>query len=748
MLNSPSGQLSIFLLSIALCAWCFTASVHSQVDSNDGFPPTVRTESNMQWKVTGKVTGPGGIPIPGAKVYLSRGCVYRPIGSPGGSSYCDFSEPAKASVTGDYKIDVREKHRLMFVAPGFAPLNVPIPDGSGLDVQFEPGRTISGTILLTSGEPAVGVKVSPVQWLIPKPQSEIDKVPPQQAKNYREHYRNNSAGFTDFGASRAAITDNEGHFSIARLPTKYRVGFAAKIPGAKEEIVYVQAEQDSGNLDFESQILEENEFTYQTTSCAVLNIQATNAQTGQPSQIATVRVQPISDWMPTKPRIDGRSKSFNGSSVTLNMTAYPNGSIAYIEPKDTNLLGIQLELPPTNERDVIERKVEFQTGNRVQGKVVSEETGEPISGVRMRWRGLTEMKQIDEKGNYALINIVSDRDGKFAMAVPDVDGVVGVMGPVPGYSSVTNWNERELYEEIAPQLLDEFTRILRTGDQENADIEFRLRPSFRLEIDVVRDGQPVPNCVVKGERRRYGDWSSSGYSTDYISEVTDEQGHAVVDYWYDNSFLIAKSRHEATLDWEKQPFGARFTKSPYPTKLQAFTDDGFNQGVITVPLPEKDPESYVIPLTIELKDPPSVLGRIVDTNGNGIGDLELTASLGGSTFSAAQTWKTKTKPGGWFKMQGLSFGDIKWSLDPKLIMTKGGNGNIAIDTGSLDNGRVLEIPSIECLDLRKFANELPDIDLTKLSNEDAVAALEEYIQSYITKIPDGPKRIFLLILFR
>ena len=744
MLIAALKQRRILQLGIVLFAWFSTASVHSQVDSNDGFPPTVRTESNMQWKVSGKVTGPNSIPIPRAKVYLSRGCVYRPIGTTGGRSYRDFSEPVKIGVGGEYEIDVRENYRLLFVTPGFSPANVAVPDGSGLDIQLDRGRTIAGTILLPSGEPAVGVKVSPVQWLVPKPQSEIDKIAKDQVRFYRRGaLKNYIAGFTDFGESRAAITDNEGHFSIAQLPDKFRVGLAAKIPGGKEQIIYVRSKEDSGNLDFESQILEENEFTYQTSSCAVLQVIATDAATGQPASVAKIGIQPITGSGGAE--YLRYTESFSSPTAAMNMIAYPKGSTALVIPKDhVTLLCSQFELPPNQEREVIEKEVAFNRGKPIRGKVISADTGEPIKGVRIRWRTFPEMKEVDKNGNFPRMDIETDRDGIFEMAVPDIDCVIGVMGRVPGFSSVTNWNEQALYEKIAPDLLDVFTRRLRSGDLDDVELELRLPPCFRLDVNVVRDGHPVPNCIVKGQNREYSDWESNGWRNDSsFSKVADEQGHVVIDQWYDNSFQLAMARYEAALDPDNSSQHHEFTESPYPSTLQAFTDDGFNQGVIKVPLPDIVPDSYVIPLTIELMNPPSVLGRIVDTDGEGIGGLEVTASLGGSIFRASQIWKTKTKPDGWFKMAGLSFGEINWSLDRSRVVTKGGSrGKIQIDTTELQNSSLLKVPPVVCVNVTELSKELSSLDLDSLNNKDASVALKTYIQDYIDKVPDGPREYF------
>ncbi len=78
----------------------------------------------------------------------------------------------------------------------------------------------------------------------------------------------------------------------------------------------------------------------------------------------------------------------------------------------------------------------------------------------------------------------TDNHGRFEVAIPDVDGVIGVVGDVPGHICVSNWNQRQQYEKFAPGLQDEFTRILEQGRLDDLDeFQFELRLSYTLAID-------------------------------------------------------------------------------------------------------------------------------------------------------------------------------------------------------------------------------------------------------------------------
>lgn len=413
---------------------CLTSGTMGVSDAfqTDEFPPTVRTESGANWNVSGIITGPDEKPVSGVKIFLTYGSFYQPMGM----AETGLSDFVKSDRKGNFRTEVQENKRMLFLASGVAPLNVAVPEGSGMDVQLSRGRTISGTILDPSGEPSAGADVKPIQWLIPKPENQQVKVDAKRAKYDRGMTNNIAGAFPDFGSAQAVKTDQEGRFKIKNLPEDFRVGLSVKVAESKEELVFVRPADDVAGPDFEGQVLRDDDFTFQAEAGSVLKVDATDAQTGQPAAIANVYVEGFNSLL------DSCQEKFNSSSVAVSVRPYANGSTARIEPKESNrLLGVRVQLPPNGETDIITKEVQFQTGKTVRGTVVSSVTGDPLKGVQIMCMTLEGQQLIDAEGNFSKYETKTDRDGRFELAVPDVDGIIGVIGDVPGHRSVSNWND-------------------------------------------------------------------------------------------------------------------------------------------------------------------------------------------------------------------------------------------------------------------------------------------------------------------
>lgn len=289
-------------------------------------------------------------------------------------------------------------------------------------------------------------------------------------------------------------------------------------------------------------------------------------------------------------------------------------------------------------------------------------------------------------------------------------------------------------------MLDEFTRKLNKGQLDNLeDLKFELEPSYVLEINVVGvDGKPVRNCIVSGDRKRSVVGESNAWQTVSISQTTDENGQATVDHWYHDAFLLAQARY--LID---HPDESRNYTRHYPATIQAFTEDGFNQGSVVIPLPAKNAKSRVIPVSIKLLEPGDVFGRIVNLDGEGIADLEVQAVSGSWTHAPGQVWKTKTRNDGRFKMCGLTIGSqLKWKLDRSRVKTRSGRGRIEIDNSELGQGKTLEIEPIVVLDLTQLTEELPEIEIGGLSSDAALKVLVAYVEDSFARVPTGPAEFF------
>ena len=362
-----------FLISFAITSSAFLAQLRAQANSQDNFPPTERKEVGTKWKVTGKVTSTLLRPLSGVKVYLTRGMYYQPMGN---NRSLNLSDPVVTDFGGNFEIDVQEGFKLLFVTPGLAPLTVEVPSGSGLEVQMESGRSVSGTVTLPSGEPLANATLVPLNWIVPRI-AQGDKPNP-----YIRCQKFFYGGLPEFGKPWAVKTDASGKFTLTNLPTDYRVGLLVKAQGWKEEIVFVRPKDDVAPADFEKQILFENDFEYPVEPCSLLKIKATD-EDGNTTPIAEVSVH--LDMETGNIFASRRTESFNSAQISLSRKAIPQGSIAYIQPKDSErLLGVRIKLPPNDDIEITEKEVTFRPGHTIRGRVVSDESGEPIEGVKLK----------------------------------------------------------------------------------------------------------------------------------------------------------------------------------------------------------------------------------------------------------------------------------------------------------------------------------------------------------------------------
>ena len=637
--NMPDTVVKKSLLLFVISVTCCSISTASAQE----FPPTERSEVGTKWKVSGKVRS-SIRPLSGVKIHMVRhSSYYVPMGR---NAPRKEQSPVTSKFTGEFEVNVLQDHQLLFSTPEFAPLQVPVPEGSSLDVKLETGRTISGIIERTSGEPIAGALVTPVQWIIP-PTTE-------STSNGNKH---TTCGFPADGKAWAVKTNSKGKFELNHMPSGYRVGLSVKAEGWKEEIVFVRHESDTRPAD-NGQILMDNDFTYKTEPCALLEIKAAD-ESGTPAAIARVSIYPISNS--TNAFEMRRIETVNDTHATLSIPAHSTGSIVHVEPVDADrLMGFRMKLPANDDVEIIEMKIEFATGKTIRGIVTNETNGNPIEGVNIQWGRLDDPYKNGVKGAFSSLNVKTGRQGKFAIAVPDVHGIVSVAGRVEGYcTSECAAQFRDQYP-FAKEVFDQLSHELNPGEMDDLPpIEFKLKSAYSVELTVIDEtGKPSPNCVVAWNKRNstlkhVRTFNSIGVhgggSPKSFTDSTDANGKVLIPNLYTDAFFIAKAHHDNKTT-DKRRFNGF---DEYPIKIQAFSIDGFRQGLESVPLPELESESSSIPVTINLVIGGNVIGQIIDENGVGIPDLEIQTRSGGRFWDAGQLWTTKTREDGRFKIQGL-----------------------------------------------------------------------------------------------
>lgn len=694
------------------------------------YPPTVRKEVGTQWTVTGTVTSETtGLPVPGV--------VIAPIGN---GNYVPMSEgfqrkrvknETTSGIVGGYSLKIGGSS-LVFTKPGFAPKIAWGVSGSVQDVELAPGRVISGRILLPDGDPAVGATVTPVNWLVPYDPPPVSK-PAYATPNYS--YKHAYAAFSDQGVSRSVKTDGNGRFEIEDMPAEYRVGLAVRGGEFKEEVVFVANDEDAASLDFPEQNLESNGFEFELSRCSTVSLEGKSAD-GKPVRIKRVSVighSSAMNWFQFRRIIE-----VDGTSVTIPLRSYPKGATFLVEPRDQDeLLGHLFTIPKIGELDALEQTCEFTRGVVIEGQVIEEITRQPIPGVNIQWNQTERPNQHHVEGAFPQLDLKTDRAGRFRLAVPDVDGIVGIQGLIEGHMGFgAQLTHQDFHGESSLPIYERYTRTIERNRLEDlGSITFEIPKAIGVTIKVVDpSGQGVADSVVTFSKRlnlrvhRWGDSTSMGMESRMTTLTSGRDGVVKLENFYDDALLLEQAIQINTGNGKKR-FGLQ---AAYPTPIAGFSADGLKQGQAVVPLP--NPDRQKVEVDLPLIDGGNVIGRCVDQAGGPIGELEIT--VGGSL---GQQWSTRTRKDGWFKVQGVpSGGQIRFSFDRKRVKQLPDRNGLS-ELVNLKPGETLLVGQIMMIDFSKLAGPLPTIDINGLSFQEAAKRVMLHVENCLSEIPTEPK---------
>ena len=739
-----SSQLFQLLIPVFVACTCGSALLAQSVPKGE-FPKTIRSELGTSWTISGVVKNELGLPIRGAKVTNAYGSVVHPMGL----KYHRKPKPidqTKSDPLGNYAIRVSERNQVVIEASGFAPAFYGHPEGSQKDFTLERGREIRGTIFGLDGTPAKGIKVTPVNWLVPLPRKHQYDPPVSFPDHSSKHYY---AQFPDEGKSRSVVTDEDGTFRLPHMPTDYRVALAIEPTDGKGEVVFVRSESDFAEKDFTQQILKDNDFEFDISPCPILKISATDEQ-GDPQKIKRVLIVPITD---ISNQFDFRREiKPDTSNASIAIGQYKNGAHVFVEPMDEKrLLGKYLTIPTVQENDLLTQEVVFQEGITIEGKVIDENNLRPISGAPIGWISVHQPDQRHINQNFPVMDLVTDRNGQFRFAVPEEECVVGINGPVDDYLGLTcGLANYELLEDIIPDSFQSYATVLtRTQLTNEPTVEFRLKPSIDARFTVTdAQGQPSSNAVLVIHKlgriiisRRVnssGVSFSSGTGKNKQTVMSDNQGTAIVKSVYSDvlhTHLAKKLNVNAgdknapqSIDVQLQKYNLQ--RQPFgPVPVGAFSNDGLTHGHAKI-VPPKDSNQTMVEISIALQDGGDVFGRIVSQTGQAVENLHVQAS------SEDQLWKTQTRSDGWFKMEGVRPGEkFRWRLDRKRVkerrieMTK-------LAAIQVESSRLSIVGEIIVDDYTALAEPFPPLELDGLDNETALSQVVKAIVELKQRIPE------------
>lgn len=700
------------------------------------YPPTVRSEVSTKWDVAGTVVTESGIGIPNATAWLFYQHRYQPqVNEP-----ISLGERIECDRGGRFEKMTGAGISFLSFAPGYAPKAIPGPNGSAVEIVLNKGRTIRGRVLLPSGKPAKGVLVSPVIFHTPR---EITKEQPMASTPFRQPPYV-AAAFPERGKDWASETDAEGEFEIDRLPLNSRVGLSIYLSGYLEEVVYVRGDNDDRIANPSEKILTDDDFVHRLTPSSVLKLKGVDAQTGRPAKIRSIGLK-MNDRS-NQPVI---RRPFDSATPSLSLRKYPRGLTVWVEPVDERLLAYRFELPAIGSNDVIDQTVEFRHGRMVNGIVKSADGGAAIQNVELYWRTPTG-DQVAEDGDYTRAKIISDEDGRFSVAVPNGEGVLGIVGNVDrfqkgnGYQYAPYWTKPDLFKGLE-DVLERHTRLIPAIDAGDLEIAYELLPAWTVEAKTIdADGKPISDVVITTNfaTGMFGDPNSYSIGTKTID--SDVNGIARLTNLYNDEYqlrLVQRFVLEANGSGKNKSTSLQklmYAKHRgFPGVLEAFALDGHLQGKATIPIPKENDElvDRVIRVDLNLAGGASVEGQIVDQNGKGIGGLSFSLASESSVSRSSQSWRTKTREDGRFRVVGIpTGGKLGWSVDSSRVSVF--QPGVEIDATELPDGGTLQLGLVRCYDFSMLAEPLPKLDVSGLSDDDALAKISTYVKTEMARIPN------------
>ncbi len=721
---------------------CSLITFQNAADAQESFPPTVRRERGTAWEVNGLVRSPAGLPVPGAKYHLESGTYYRPMWR----SRSRLIEEGQVDAFGKFIVSVHPINFVVASARGFAPTAVGVPEGSLIEIELDPGRSVSGLVKLPNGTPAEDVEVRPVGFLYPLKKHELSEFPASEIAIHPQ-LRYRSLGFPESGEPWAVKTDEDGRFTIDRIPTNRRVAIAVEKLGYRTQVVWVKTLDDSNENFYPEFKLKSDGFEIGLQPCFVLKLSGRNEATGKFEKISRIMV-PSShvkpqDVSPSNPNV--YVVDFPAAvDVETSLQSMSNGVDIWVEPEDDALMGFRFHVDSIGTEGELEKTILFRPGKLLKGKVASVVDGEPIPGVHLEWTGA-------DRNNWALdsdfpkFNVQTEEDGSYAIAVPDSDGSLAVIGGVDGFRSVDSW--KWIHDPLFADSAKRLSRVIKKGALDaRTTIDFQLEPSSEVRFLVLRpNGQPEPNAIISA---KVGDANSTAFPripNRRETLTTDVDGKAMLDNWYNQAGLLAwTQKFFAAPDAQQNPrLIEGMASAGYPTIVEAFSNSGMLQGSAVIPPPEIG-SSDPIEVEIKLMESAAILGKVVDQDGQPMNDLKVTLTLGTNAYGyGSQTWETKTRVDGYFKATGLLPGnDYLIMLGDNDVKPLGARfDRLPLDVkDQLFPGKTTEIATIECFDCRFLGGNLPELSIDGLEQSEAFEVIATYVQQQMSKVPEENPR--------
>jgi RNA polymerase sigma factor (sigma-70 family) len=487
-----------------------STSVHSgPVLKDDRADPSARSDRVV---ITGRVLGPDGKPVPGARVAV----VAMPIPVP---QTRDLREPernlvlgsARADALGNFRIELAGSTRdqtgfyVVVGGTGWALagkyLSAGLPD-EDKTVTLQPERILRGRIIDLQGQPIAGVSVRVCRYNT-QPYEGIGEAPAWPGP---------------------VTTDNQGRFSIRGVGPSGSITLEATSDRHAGQMFLIEPGDEIWN----------HEQSFALSPAQVIEVRVTRVDDGKPVVGARVNVfaepgrrRPGARPTPslqTDARTDdqGRARIIPERGESFWISASPPTTAPYLNQR------LILNWPKGAVRQEVALKLE--RGVPVHGTITEEGSRKPVASALVSYALTRRTDRLYRDFQSLLCEAVSDSDGHFQIVVPPGPGHLLVQAATPDYLHLTTSN-LELGVSLLPNWLmypDALAHIDLKAGQPSHEVTMRLRRGISVAGRVIRpDGSAVARAIAFG--RTYVPYNGRGstfgaFNGGYLPEINVRDG--------------------------------------------------------------------------------------------------------------------------------------------------------------------------------------------------------------------------------
>ena len=602
-------------------------------------------EASETVRVRGRVLGPDGKPVAGAKVYLNtfgplpRGYPVRATSDEGGRFEFGFTRPNRPTGPSDDPIGqvlaTAEGH-------GFDVGSVGAGDTEDITLRLIKDVPVSGRVLDPEGQPLAGVKLAVVSVSAPLEDLEA-YLKAVRIGDYEPTFAKQWSGPLP-GQQAVLTTGADGRFRLAGVGRERVIRLQLEGPGITSAYLNVMTRAGKEVTGHRRNVYGSS-FDYLAVAARPVSGVVRDKDTGKP--LAGVSVESQAAWGTDSPLCRVVTDQ-EGRYELLGLAKRPGGYGYHLKIKPVNGLyfqrDVRLKDAPGLGRQVA--NIDIAQWLTVRG-TVTDKAGKPVAGARVDYHPFYGNPHVNEKiaGDWRpRSETVTGADGSYALAAMPGPGILGVTAHVPDSYLPALVAPQEVQEAFKIDLEDKVSESALATASRGALFQYKYNALVLLQPD---EKKHAKEALVK-------DVTLEPAHTVKI-RLTDAAGQALTGVTvYDRQSQTILKTAELTVNIHPRATDIRQLAFYHQNKnLGAFSNElrGDTAG----------------PLTIKLQPCGSVSGRVVDADGRPVAGARVWVWGQGMgpriSMTGGEQWLATDKDGR-FRAEGLVPGQWYQVGDP------------------------------------------------------------------------------------